>query len=109
MELDRLVNILDRISKLDAGKIEKILSILEDVREKTEENKKKYLNLKEASVYLGINKNTMYKYTHYNVIPYYKPNNKVYFLIDDLEKWISKNRVSSQEEIEEKAQEYLNK
>jgi excisionase family DNA binding protein len=70
---------------------------------------KKYLSLEEAGKYLGVAKGTMYKFTHKREIPYYKPNRAVYFKIEDLDSWISKNRVSSQEEIEREAQKYLDK
>ena len=41
---------------------------------------KEVLNLEEAAMFLGISKSSLYKMTHNQVIPYFKPNNKmVYF------------------------------
>jgi len=70
---------------------------------------KNYLSLEEAGKYLGLSKKTLYQFTHKKTIPYYKPNNKVYFKVEDLDNWINKNRVSSQSEIEREAQRYLDK
>ena len=40
---------------------------------------KEVLNLEEASAFLGIAKSTLYKMTHLNQLPYFKPAGKLIF------------------------------
>lgn len=65
---------------------------------------KEVLNLEEAALFLGISKSSLYKMTHNQVIPYFKPNNKmVYFEKSELLKWLRQNPVASQGQISEEA------
>ena len=65
---------------------------------------KEVLNLEEAAMFLGISKSSLYKMTHNQVIPYFKPNNKmVYFEKSELLKWLRQNPVASQGQISEEA------
>ena len=65
---------------------------------------KEILTLEEAAVFLGISKSCLYKMTHNQVVPFYKPNNKlVYFERSELTKWIRSCRVASMEQIESEA------
>lgn len=41
---------------------------------------KEVLNLEEAATFLGIAKSTLYKMTHENHLPYFKPSGKLIFL-----------------------------
>lgn len=66
---------------------------------------KEVLNLEEASLFLGISKSSLYKMTHNQIIPYFKPNNKmVYFEKTELLKWLRQNPVASQVQISEEAE-----
>ena len=65
---------------------------------------KEILTLEEAAIFLGISKSCLYKMTHNQVVPFYKPNNKlVYFERSELIKWIRSFRVASNEDIESEA------
>ncbi len=65
---------------------------------------KEVLTLEEAARFLGMAKSTLYKLTHEQAIPYYKPNGKcAFFERSELLKWIRTNRVSSRQEIDERA------
>lgn|SRR5574344_411803 len=65
---------------------------------------KEILTLEEAAIFLGISKSCLYKMTHNQVVPFYKPNNKlVYFERSELTKWIRSCRVASTEQIESEA------
>lgn len=62
---------------------------------------KQFITSKEASAFLGISLEYLYKLTHRKEIPYYKPNRKlIYFKEEDLVAWITRNRTPSNEEIE---------
>ena len=65
---------------------------------------KEVLNLEEAAMFMGISRSTLYKMTHKNVIPFYRPNGKlIYFEKSELLAWMRKCRNSSTEEINGKA------
>ncbi len=69
---------------------------------------KEVLNLEEAASFLGIAKSTLYKMTHENRIPFYKPAGKlIYFEKSVLLDWIRSNRVMSEAEIQEAARKKL--
>lgn len=65
---------------------------------------KKYLTIVEAAMYTGRTVRFMYGLNTRREIPYYKPNGKeVYYDKKDLDNWMSKNKVASQEEMERNA------
>ena len=71
---------------------------------------KEYLTVTEAADYLTLSPSLVYKLTSKHELPIYKPNGKViYIRRDDLNRWIAKNRVLSQEEIEEYADTHMEK
>ena len=68
---------------------------------------KEVLTSDEAAKYMGISKSYLYKLTMQQKIPHYKPMGKMcYFNRQELEAWLQTNRVSTSEEIEQKAQTY---
>lgn len=65
---------------------------------------KEVLNLEEASAFLGIAKSTLYKMTHLNQLPYFKPAGKlIFFEKKALLDWVRGVRAMSQEEIRSEA------
>ena len=69
---------------------------------------KEVLNLEEAASFLGIAKSTLYKMTHENRIPFYKPAGKlIYFEKSVLFEWIRSNRIMSEAELQEEARKKL--
>lgn len=68
---------------------------------------KDVLTFKEASEYTGISKSYLYKLTSAKKIPHYKPIGKlIYFEKDELDSWLLQNRISTKDEVENKAQAY---
>jgi excisionase family DNA binding protein len=66
------------------------------------------LSISEASEYLGFKKSYLHKLMMRKEIPYYKPNGKhCYFDKDDLDKWLRRIRIPSQDEIDEQAVTYI--
>ena len=66
------------------------------------------LSLPEAADYLTISKSYLYKLTHKNKIPHYKPNGKkIYFLEKELNEWLTQNRVKGDSEIDREALNYI--
>mgnify|MGYP003244150642 FL=1 len=75
-----------------------------EVLENTLSAGKEVLTLEEAARFMGVTKSSLYKMTHNQVIPYFKPNNKmVYFEKSELLKWLRQNPVASQGQISEEA------
>lgn len=75
------------------------------------ENKKNpLLTTAEAAAYLGLKKSYLHKLMMRRAIPYFKPMGKLcYFSQADLDHWLTGNRIASQEEIEQQAQQYLSR
>jgi excisionase family DNA binding protein len=66
------------------------------------------LTIDEASEYLGFKKSYLHKLMMRKEIPYYKPNGKYcFFDKDDLDKWLRRIRIPSQDEIDEQAVAYI--
>ena len=66
------------------------------------------LSFKEACKYLNLSASYLYKLTHKQQIPFYKPNGKkIYFKRSELEAWLLRNRVKTTDEIEQDALEYV--
>ena len=62
----------------------------------------------EAAKFLGIKVSYLHKLMMRRVIPYYKPNGKLcFFAKEDLDAWLKRVRVKSQDEIDSEAARYL--
>ena len=71
---------------------------------------KEVLTSDEAARYMGISKSYLYKLTMRQQIPHYKPMGKMcYFNRAELENWLQNNRVATDEEITERANNYCMK
>ena len=69
---------------------------------------KEIYNFNEACVFLDYSKSYLYKLTHSRKIVHFKPNGKkIYFKKGDLEAWLLRNRVKTEEEIEQEATDYV--
>jgi excisionase family DNA binding protein len=64
-------------------------------------------DIKEAMLYLKLSKGTMYGMTMKREIPHYKVGKRIYFRKEELDAWINKGKVKTQQEISEEADEYL--
>ncbi len=71
---------------------------------------KKVLTFDEAAKFTGLSKSYLYKLTSQQRIPFFKPTGKlVYFDREELETWLSQNRIGTVEEIDQRAQSYCMK
>ena len=70
--------------------------------------RKEMLTLNELAQYTGFSKSHIYKLTHQNKIPHYKPSGKcIFFNLNEVNDWLMQNRTSSISEIEQQASEFL--
>lgn len=72
---------------------------------------KSVLTLEEVCLLTGLAKSTVYKMTANRVIPHYHADGgkHLYFKKDEVEDWLTRNRVSSHNEDEQRAVEYFSK
>lgn len=71
---------------------------------------KEVLTSDEAARYMGISKSYLYKLTMRGEIPHFKPMGKMcYFNRVELEQWLQRNRITTNEKIGQKALNYCMK
>ena len=86
--------------------LQKRMEAVEDILD----NAKEVLTVEEASRFMDIARSSLYKMTSDRSIPFYRPNGKlIYFEKSDLLAWMRRNRTVSQEEVNEHAQQVLQK
>jgi excisionase family DNA binding protein len=56
---------------------------------------KKVLNLKEFSEYCGLSRSTIWKLTADKKIPHYKLNRLILFKIDEVDEWLTSNKIDA--------------
>lgn len=89
---------------------ELIKTVADQVTEKTIFCTKEVLTSDEAARYMGVSKSYLYKLTMRREIPHYKPRGKMcYFNRHELEAWLQSNRVSTEEELDRRANAYCMK
>ena len=63
-----------------------------------------FMSFKEALAFLKVSKSTLYKMTSGHQIPFYKPKNGlIYFKQSELEDWLERGRIATNEEITKEA------
>lgn len=67
---------------------------------------KPVLDVKEAATYVGFSVKHLYRLTSERRIPHFKMNAKLYFKKSELEHWLTRHRVSTTDEIENRAATY---
>jgi excisionase family DNA binding protein len=71
---------------------------------------KEVLTSEEAAKYMGISKSYLYKLTMRKEVPHYKPMGKVcYFNRLELDGWLQSNRVATDAELSQRAQNFVSK
>lgn len=92
---------------MDTNIIEKLNSIEKLIIEQ-QTMQKQVLNFNETCKYLELSQSHLYKLTSTGAIPHYKPNGKkIYFNRPELDIWLLRNKIESQDEIEQQAADFL--
>lgn len=60
---------------------------------------KEVLTIDEAALFTGFKKNGLYNLTYQKQIPYYKKSGRVFFRKSELESWMTRHKVRSDEEL----------
>lgn len=92
---------------MTSQEIEKVTDMLAD---KYIFSTKEVLTSEETARYMGVARSYLYKLTCGNKIPHYKPLGKMcYFNRVEIEKWLQRNRVATEVELQERANNYCMK
>lgn len=84
-----------------------ILEKLECIERYVRLSSKSMLSLDDVALLTGLSKGRLYKMTCTHQIPYYKPSGKrIYFDKEEVEKWMRQNRISTDQEVNQKASNY---
>ena len=76
----------------------KIMQQLAEIKALTLLAAKEMLTIDDAALYTGLGKSYLYVLTCKKKIPFYKPNGKnIYFKKSELNDWLQRNRVASEE------------
>ncbi len=82
--------------------INKIYELLTEIKQLINHQSLELLDLNQAAEYLKLKPSYIYSLIHQKKIPYHKPLGKrVYFNKLELNKWITKAKIKSVEEVEE--------
>ncbi len=85
-----------------------INELRKDVHSLKIKQEKKFISVQETAIILDLSIQTVYHYIHQRRIPYYKPNGRnVYFKKEELEAYIQRHRIKSDEELDELASNYI--
>lgn len=69
---------------------------------------KSILSFQEFCEYTGFKKSYAYKLTHQRLVPHSRPNNgRIFFLKEDVDKWLMSNPIATTEQIDASASTYL--
>lgn len=86
---------------------EEILFRLANIERMTMLAAKTVLTLDDASLLTGLSKSHLYQLTYRKEIPHYKRAKLIYFDKAEIESWLKSNRVSTNDELEQVASDYL--
>ena len=88
--------------------IKLILEKLDYLEQLIISNHKEILSVEELEKYTGFKKSYIYHLVHYSKIPYSKPNGKyLFFQKSEIDEWLLKNKSLSDDQIQEKARQYI--
>jgi excisionase family DNA binding protein len=94
-------------------KLEKLTQLIEKLITNQIEikkgNEKEIISIDEASSFLYLAKPTVYGYVSKRNIPHFKKGKRLYFIKEDLFKWVQEGKVKTVKEIENDARNYFPK
>ena len=90
--------------------VEELKKLTDLVAEKTIFCTKEVLTSEEVARYMGVSRSYLYKLTMRREIPHYKPMGKIcYFNRQEVEQWLQSNRVATDTELNNQANNYCMK
>lgn len=84
-----------------------ILEKLNEIQRTIILGSKKALNIDDLMLITGLSKDRIYKLVKYRQVPYYKSRGRLFFDKDEIESWMLKNRVPTQDETDSLAATYV--
>ena len=92
---------IDNLVSLIANEVVKKLSTKE-----SQPPKDQILGVKEAALFLGLEKRTIYNKVHNRLIPHQRKDGRLYFSTIELTEWIKSGKRLTTEEIKQQAEQY---
>jgi excisionase family DNA binding protein len=77
-----------------------VREVLLEKQGKLKELPSEALDVQQAAQFLKLKTTTLYEKTSRKLIPHFKRGNKLYFYLSELQQWIKKGKVKTNEEIE---------
>lgn len=90
--------ILDKLNNIERA-IEKL-----NTSSKTDDD---FMNIEQVSSFIGLAKPTVYGLAHKRQIPHFKASKRLYFKKSDIVKWITTSKVTTKQELNQMADEYI--
>ncbi|AUC81803.1 helix-turn-helix domain-containing protein [Lacinutrix sp. Bg11-31] len=87
--------------------VEKLTSKIVNKTQNHENDSEELLDVTQTSQLIKLTKPTLYGLVHKNKIPFYKKGKKLYFYKSEILKWINSGRSTTNNELEERASEYM--
>ena len=93
---------------MSTNMMDEIKNQLDRIERNTLLSSKTVLTFDDVALLTGLSKSHLYKLTCTNQIPHYKPAGKqLYFDRKEIEEWLKRNRVATEEETDRKATNYV--
>lgn len=94
--------------ELILSKLEAIERAISEIQNRLDgENGSHILDISQAAQYLRISKSALYRLTSQRAIPHFKRGKRLYFKKENLAEWMTQNKVTTLEEIEKQALNYI--
>lgn len=68
-----------------------------------------FMNIEQVASFIGLSKTTIYGLTHERSIPRFKTGKRLYFKKSEIVNWITSTKVTTKQELNERADIYLSK
>lgn len=68
-----------------------------------------FMNIEQVASFIGLSKATIYGLTHERSIPHFKTGKRFYFKKSDIVNWITSTKITTKQELNERADNYLSK
>ena len=90
-EIENAIFTLESKIKIHETALKKAVDSLKTITLSSAAPKKRYLNVAESAQYLGIARNTMYRYRYR--LPYIKKGGRLYYLSTDLDEYLENKKL----------------
>ena len=95
--------IMERLNSIE----NQLKEVLQSTTIRSVKNVPELLTLPQLSDYIGLAKQTIYKYSYSKTIPHYKTGKKLVFKKEEIDEWLKTFKIKTIEDLEREATKYL--